>query len=418
MQKLNKVDIESANCTKQQIRCLISNVYDLQKLRISAGNRLVQSFYIQLGIEPSTSPDEAGKDEAKLIDRLKKDYKRITDAIGGSEYEYKTVKSAIKDMNKGESPLDIIHDEIDYKLVESYMFLLKSEEESIKVLDKYVKSHPLWEAFFEPIKGCGTLMSAVCIAYLDPYKAKYPSSFFRYCGLDTVQDKDENGNELYLKKINGVVTPQKVRHRFCFRDSYGNLTFSNALHNSNEVNEYGEEIWADNDGNLYTHCWLTTKVDGVEVPVYEDIETNEEYIGDVVVSQHGRRKGDTEMFEYTDSEGNIQMKRGITFNPLLKTKLMGVLTGCLLKAKDPTYSKIYYDYRARLDHSAKCKDYSDGHKSMMAQHYMIKQFLRNLHTVWRTLEGLPVFEPYEVEKLGNKPHHLNEMQYKEAQKWK
>lgn len=32
--------------TQLQIRCLISNVYDLQKLRISIGNRLVQSFYI------------------------------------------------------------------------------------------------------------------------------------------------------------------------------------------------------------------------------------------------------------------------------------------------------------------------------------------------------------------------------------
>lgn len=417
MQKLDKVDIESANCTKQQIRCLISNVYDLQKLRISAGNRLVQSFYIQLGIEPSTSPDEAGKDEAKLIDRLKKDYKRITDAIGGSESEYKTVKSAIKDMNKGESPLNIIHDEIDYKLVESYMFLLKSEEESIKVLDKYVKSHPLWSTFFEPIKGCGTLMSAVCIAYLDPYKAKYPSSFFRYCGLDTVQDKDEDGNELFLKKINGVVTSQKVRESYIYIKDNGEQYFGRVSQTS-DYDEEGRLLFKTESGSLVARECNFRNVNGVDVKVYEDITSGEEYVGDVVVSQHGRRKGDTEMFEYKDSEGNIQMKRGITYNPVLKTKLMGVLTGCLLKAKDPTYSKIYYDYRARLDNSAKCKDYTDGHKSMMAQHYMIKQFLRNLHTVWRTLEGLPVFEPYEVEKLGHKPHHLNEMQYKEAQKWK
>lgn len=322
MQKLDKVDIESANCTKQQIRCLISNVYDLQKLRISAGNRLVQSFYIQLGIEPSTSPDEAGKDEAKLIDRLKKDYKRITDAIGGSESEYKTVKSAIKDMNKGESPLDIIHDEIDYKLVESYMFLLKSEEESIKVLDKYVKSHPLWSTFFEPIKGCGTLMSAVCIAYLDPYKAKYPSSFFRYCGLDTVQDKDEDGNELFLKKVDGVVTSQKVRESYIYIKDNGEQYFGRVSQTS-DYDEEGRLLFKTESGSLVSRECNFRNVNGVDVKVYEDIVSGEEYIGDVVVSQHGRRKGDTEMFEYKDSEGNIQMKRGITYNPVLKTKLMG-----------------------------------------------------------------------------------------------
>ena len=112
------------------------------------------------------------------------------------------------------------------------------------------------------------------------------------------------------------------------------------------------------------------------------------------------------------------MKRGITYNPVVKTKLMGVLTGCLLKAKDPVYSKIYYDYRQRLDNSSYHCNFTDGHKNMMAQRYMIKQFLRNLHTCWRVLEGLKVYEPYEVEKLGHKPHHLNEQQYLEAQKCK
>ena len=158
--------------------------------------------------------------------------------------------------------------------------------------------------------------------------------------------------------------------------------------------------------------------DGVEVPVYEDVETGEEYVGEVVVSEHGRRKGDTEMYEYVDKNGQKALKRGITYNPVLKSKLMGVLTGCLLKAKDPVYSKIYYDYKARLDKSRAHKDLSDGRKHMMAQRYMVKQFLRNLWTTWRDLEGLPVDEPYEVAKLGNKPHGLNEYQCEVAKKYK
>ena len=186
-----------ADNIKTQIRCLISNVYDLQKMRISAGNRLVQSFYIKLGVEPSTSPDNADKEEKKMIDKLKNDYKRISDAISENN---SSIKKAIKDINSSKDDKDVlsvVQDDMDYKLIESYMMLLKSEEDSIKVLDTYVKQHPLWEQFFEPIKGCGTLMSAVCIAYLDIYKARYVSSFYRYAGLDTVQDVDKDGNPLF-----------------------------------------------------------------------------------------------------------------------------------------------------------------------------------------------------------------------------
>lgn len=41
--------------TKEQVRCLVAGVYDLQKLRISAGNRLVQSFYLSRGIDFSNN---------------------------------------------------------------------------------------------------------------------------------------------------------------------------------------------------------------------------------------------------------------------------------------------------------------------------------------------------------------------------
>ena len=50
---LSQEEIDAGNTKKQQIRALVSNVYDIQKLRIAAGNRLVQSFYAQLGVEPS-----------------------------------------------------------------------------------------------------------------------------------------------------------------------------------------------------------------------------------------------------------------------------------------------------------------------------------------------------------------------------
>lgn len=391
---------------KEQIRCLIANVYDLQKLRISAGNRLTTSFYVQLGVKPSESPDSAGKEEKKMIDLLKLEYKRISDGVAEKNH---SIKKEISELHKSDDKLKYIHSETDYKLVDSYMLLLRSEEEAIKVLDKYVKAHPLWDAFFADIKGCGTLMSAVCIAYLDPYKARHVSSFFRYCGLDTVQDEDKEGNKLFLAKGDGSF--RKVRQKKVYTYHCDGENYYGKVIKTGEFDAEGNEVITTDTGEVLD-CEFAMK-DGEFV--YEDIETKAEYIGEVVASEHGRRKGDTEMFEYIDKDGNKSMKRGITYNPIVKTKLMGVLTGCLLKAKDPTYSTIYYDYRKRLDGSAYHSNHSDGRKNMMAQRYMVKQFLRNLWTTWRNIEGLPVDLPYEVAKLGNTPHKYNEYQCKVAE---
>lgn len=407
---------QEADVLKQQIRCLIANVYDLQKLRISAGNRLVQSFYLQLGVAPSTSPDDVDKEEKKMIDRLKAEYKRITDAVAENNKSIKSNIKALRESDEEGKRLTLIRNDQDFKLVESYTYLLKAEEESTKSLDKYVKQHKLWDAFFADIKGCGTLMSAVCIAYLDPYVAKYPSSFFRYCGMDTVQDEDKDGNKLYLEKVEGVVTDVKVREAYGYYNSEGQ--YFGKVQMTDNLSDEGNILFKGEDGGLYEQRQLTKVVDGQEMLIYEEVESGKEYVGDVVVSQHGRKMGDTEMVEYVDAEGNRKLKRSITYNPFVKTKLMGVLTGCLIKAKDPVYSKIYYDYKARLDNSPRYEGYTPAHKNMMAQRYMIKQFLRNLHTEWRHLEGLPIYEPYEVEKLGNKPHHLNERQHKLAQDYK
>lgn len=407
---------QEADVLKQQIRCLIANVYDLQKLRISAGSRLVQSFYLQLGVAPSTSPDDVDKEEKKMIDRLKAEYKRITDAVAENNKSIKSNIKALRESDEEGKRLTLIRNDQDFKLVESYTYLLKAEEESTKSLDKYVKQHKLWDAFFADIKGCGTLMSAVCIAYLDPYVAKYPSSFFRYCGMDTVQDEDKDGNKLYLEKVEGVVTGVKVREAYGYYNSEGQ--YFGKVQMTDNLSDEGNILFKGEDGGLYEQRQLTKVVDGQEMLIYEEVESGKEYVGDVVVSQHGRKMGDTEMVEYVDAEGNRKLKRSITYNPFVKTKLMGVLTGCLIKAKDPVYSKIYYDYKARLDNSPRYEGYTPAHKNMMAQRYMIKQFLRNLHTEWRHLEGLPIYEPYEVEKLGNKPHHLNERQHKLAQDYK
>lgn len=392
---------------KQQIRTLVSTLYDMQKLRISAGNRLTSLFYKRFGVDMSEVNEDKEQNEKadKILNVLRKEYERITDGMAENHNSVRKQISLL--VGDKEQPLKGVLDVSDFNIIHSYMMLLESEEGMTKTLDSYVKSHPMWDAFFRDIKGCGTLMSAVCIAYLDPYKARHVSSFYRYAGLDTVQSVDKQGNRLWLATEDGNrVVKEKVRYTYVADGSeYKGKVISGA------PDADGMCTWTTNTGELLD-CQPVFK-DGC--PVYEGVNEGEaDYVGEVVPLEHGRRKGDTEMFEYTDAEGKIQLKRGITYNPILKTKLMGVLTGCLMKAQDPTYSTIYYDYKKRLELSVYHKGKNAAHKNMMAQRYMIKQFLRNMWTTWRQLEGLPVDNPYEVDKLGHKPHKYNEYQCRVA----
>jgi len=105
--------------------------------------------------------------------------------------------------------------------------------------------------------------------------------------------------------------------------------------------------------------------------------------------------------EYTDADGKEQTKKGITFNPFLKTKLVGVLGSCLLKTKG-TYKEVYDNYKHRLENHATHKDKTKGHRHNMAVRYMVKMFVQDLWLKWREAEGLTITAPYSEAKLGMK----------------
>ena len=115
-----------------------------------------------------------------------------------------------------------------------------------------------------------------------------------------------------------------------------------------------------------------------------------------------RKKEHLEDSEYTDKDGEVQIKKGITFNPFLKTKLVGVLGSSFIKQSPDkcVYRKIYDDYKHRLENVDAHKEKSKGHRHNMAVRYMVKMFLIDLYNAWRPLEGLPVAPTYSEAKLG------------------
>ena len=125
------------------------------------------------------------------------------------------------------------------------------------------------------------------------------------------------------------------------------------------------------------------------------------YAGLDVVKGKGRSRQKEHLVDqtYLDAEGKEQTKKGISFNPFVKTKLVGVLGSSFIKSGGP-YREVYDNYKHRLQHMPAHAEKSKGHIHNMSVRYMVKRFLTDLYKVWRELEGLPVAPEYSEARLG------------------
>jgi len=112
----------------------------------------------------------------------------------------------------------------------------------------------------------------------------------------------------------------------------------------------------------------------------------------------GPTVNESETYESAAAERPTKGEK-LHYNKFLKTKLVGVMGSCLLKANSP-WRKFYDDYKHRLKSAG--KGMSDGHRNSMANRYMVKMLLQEFWIQWRTLEGLPIRAPYQEEYLGHK----------------
>ncbi len=280
---------------KEALKALISGLYDLQKLRIQTGNRISGNIKAKLGQEPSMKESELEKEAKDYLKTIRQHFKLITEGmlIIPTERQFKAD--------------GVFDDYTELNLAGLYTTLYEQEQLQIKRLNGVLNEFTIWTEFLKDVRGCGPMMAGVIISSLDPHKAKYPSSFHKYLGLDVV--------------------------------------------------------------------------DGVG---------------------RSRKKEHLEEQEYIDSDGNTQTKLGITFNPWAKTKIVGVLGSSFIKqpAEKCKYRKIYDDYKHRLENHKEHQEKTKLHRHNMANRYMIKMFLIDLHMKWRELEGLEVSKPYHEAKLG------------------
>ena len=156
------------------------------------------------------------------------------------------------------------------------------------------------------------------------------------------------------------------------------------------------------------------------------------YAGLDVVNGEGRSRKEHHLVKiaYIDRDGKPQEKNGITFNPFLKTKLLGVLAPGILQQhgrKPNKYGQTYYDYKERLirrrevnisrysknlsafeAEKAARKEWPDGRIHAASLRYIIKMLIQDLYPIWKDIEGLPAVLPYPEAKLGmDISHHTN-----------
>ena len=280
------------------LKSIVRGAYDIQALRIQMGGRIVANFKAKLGMKPSEKEEMADQDAKKVLDYLKEEYNLITDGMASLPTTF---------ARNGDS---LISNMTELVLIDQYFTLEKDESKHFRQLEKVLKEYKIYTHFLKGVKGIGAAMAGVIMSEIDIHKSKYPSSIWKYAGLDVAQD--------------GKGRSRKKEHL---------------------------------------------------------IDT-----------------------EYTDREGEVKTKKGITFNPFLKTKLVGVLGSSFLRAgvADNPYRAVYDNYKDRLNNTPDHDDKSKGHKHNMCIRYMVKMFIIDLYKVWRKIEGLEVHAPYSEAKLGLK----------------
>ena len=142
-------------------------------------------------------------------------------------------------------------------------------------------------------------------------------------------------------------------------------------------------------------------ISGFDIHKAEYPSSLHKYAGLDVPDGKGRSRAKEHLVDWTyiDKDGKEQTKKGISFNPFLKTKLIGVLGSSFVKTKGP-YRDIYDNYKHRITHMPAHSEKSKAHLNNMAIRYTVKRFLIDLYVAWRKLEGLPVADEYSKGKLG------------------
>src|SRR3990167_8115505 len=74
--------------SRENLRTFVRGSYDLQRLRIQTGNRIVTNFRAKLGQKPSEKEESMDEDAKDVLEDLRLRYRKLTD--GGKDFPAKS----------------------------------------------------------------------------------------------------------------------------------------------------------------------------------------------------------------------------------------------------------------------------------------------------------------------------------------
>lgn len=350
---------------KRTLRNFVRFAYDLQKIRTSIGNRVYAFFAARLGWDKQDASEEDKKKKDDYLDELEQEYRTVTDGLV-------KISKAVK-WDERWVPEGYMRSYTDLIMVQQYVETYKQERSSMNKLSHLLEGWEIADWLLD-IDGLGKQMAALIVAEIDPHKAKYPSSIWRFWGLDVL---DVYHVVQGTKKNKQVAYTAAPNHSFT-EDSPPN-------HFNNETVPDGCVVHEMKDGR------------------YRLVETaTGDSLGVYTKKREGRntKKGHRMLRAYTDKNGNPAACFRASHNPWLKSKMVRVLADNFVK-NNSYYKGIYDDYKTRLETDPKYKDVSKGYRHNMALRYITKEFGKDLYNAWRPIEGLPVHPPYHEAKHGH-----------------
>lgn len=212
----------------------------------------------------------------------------------------------------------------------------------------------LWKEFLKGVSGCGETMSAVLMSEIDIVRATTVSKILAVCGLGIEKEWEIEYQDVITHEKKDYIQPVKK-----------------------------QVVWGTSEESA-KNCTPRPKKFKNKFIEKGDLQRKVNYCNRISDKTEIQKLRKDEMPSY---------------NKFLKTKVLGVMVDCFMRAKNNQYKTFYYDYKQRKEP----KGLKKGHLDRQAKRYMIKMFMKDLYANWRAIEGLPVRQPYEEEYL-NKKH--------------
>jgi hypothetical protein len=273
-------------------------------------------------------------------------------------------------------------------LPEDDRVFLTSIKEKVMGLEKDALTHvkhrcegqPIYDEWIVNQRGVGPTMAAVLLSSIDIHKADTVSKIWAYAGIDVMPDGRGR------RRVKGV----KSKYNPWLKTKLVGVMADNLMRVA---------TW-DSDEQCYVR-----KAKGEIRARYDAKEIWRRYY-----DQYRHRK-ETQIVEVCmGCTGNGKSR----FGAEEATRLIKLRTEVeALGVNAETHQRAELEELEAASRGKKCANCngtggpakwgcSDGHRDRAAKRYMIKMFILELYIQWRTLEGLPIRQPYNEQFLGHK----------------